>query len=152
MSSVQAFLAEATRQAADQLIAAFERIPEDKREWSPIGGARTALDQLAECAILTGVTAELVEGRAWPAESANAYMEDKSKLVQDAAAIAPLLAKNTARVVAAIGTVTDSELEQKIDTAFGPMSWQQLITYPYWNMSYHLGQINYLGSMLGCLA
>jgi hypothetical protein len=28
----------------------------------------------------------------------------------------------------------------------------QMITYPHWNMTYHEGQINYIASILGCLA
>ncbi len=31
------------------------------------------------------------------------------------------------------------------------MTVAQIASYPYWNMCYHEGQINYIASMLGCL-
>jgi hypothetical protein len=31
------------------------------------------------------------------------------------------------------------------------MTLANIIAYPYWNMSYHEGQVNYIASMLGCL-
>ena len=151
MSSVQTFLAGATKQASDDLIAAFERIPADKQAWSPMGSARTALDQLAECALLTGVTAQMVESRAWLTEIANSYPQDKQNLLKEPEKIKPLLAENAQRMAAVVAGVTDQELAQSISTAFGEMTWSQIVTYPYWNMSYHQGQINYIASMLGCL-
>jgi len=41
------FLSTATQKAADDLGAAYLRIPEDKRGWSPEGKARTALEAMA---------------------------------------------------------------------------------------------------------
>ena len=43
-NTLQEFLATATQKAADDLDAAFLRLPEEKRAWSPDGKARTALD------------------------------------------------------------------------------------------------------------
>jgi len=33
----------------------------------------------------------------------------------------------------------------------GNQSLAEVMAYPYWNMSYHQGQINYIASLLGCL-
>lgn len=152
MSTLQTFLADSTKKAADDLLAAFDRIPADKQSWSPMGDARTALDQLAECALLTGVTAQTVESRKWLDDIVNSYPQDKQKLLETPEKIKPLLQANTQRMAAAVGAVTDQELAQSVSTAFGEMTWSQIVTYPYWNMSYHQGQINYIASMLGCLS
>lgn len=151
MSNLQAFLAGATKQAADDLIAAFERLPEDKRAWSPMGDARTALDQVAECAILNGFSAIALESRSWSDEAVKSYPAEKQRVLADPASITPLLVKNTDRAIAAIATMTDDELTRTVQTSFGPMTWDKIASYPYWNMKYHEGQINYIASMLGCL-
>lgn len=151
MSSLQTFLAGATKQAADDLISAFERIPTDKQAWVPMGDARTALDQMAECAVLTDITGQMVESRTWLADVASSYPGEKEKLLKEPGTIGSVLAKGTERMIAAIATVSDEELDRSIPTAFGDMTWSRIISYPYWNMSYHQGQINYIASMLGCL-
>jgi len=39
----------------------------------------------------------------------------------------------------------------EVQMPWGMMTLAQIISYPYWDMSYHEGQINYLASMLVCL-
>ncbi|MCW3097449.1 MAG: hypothetical protein JWL77_3067 [Chthonomonadaceae bacterium] len=150
--SLQAFLIPATRKAAENLEAAFLRIPEDKRAWKPMDSARTALDQAAEVAILTGHTADLVAGRKWTMGSDfSAYEKAKAELSQDWPGIQALLKTNLAKMVAAIEGVPDADLTASIEMPWGPMTLAEIMAYPYWNMAYHEGQINYIASMLGTL-
>lgn len=146
---LQEFLAGATKKAAADLEAALLRLPEDKRGWSPKGSARTALDQCAECAILNGSTAELIQSRTWKADfDFAAFERSKNELAQDWPALKALLDENTAKVVAAIRAVPDEDLNVAIETPFGMMTLTQILSYPFWNMSYHEGQINYIASLL----
>jgi hypothetical protein len=150
--SVQQFLADSTKEAASELMAALERVPEDKRAWSAMGDARTALDQVAECALLSGWTADVIRDRAWPETmDMEGYFKEKARVAQNPAGIGALLQENTEKAVAAILGLSDEELGATVQTSFGPRTWLQMATYPYWNMSYHQGQINYIASMLGCL-
>jgi uncharacterized damage-inducible protein DinB len=150
--SLQAFLIPATQKAAENLEAAFLRIPEDKRAWKPMDKARTALDQAAEIAILTGHTADLVAGRQWTMGSDfSAYEKAKAELSQDWPGIQALLKTNLAKMVAAIEAVPDADLPASIEMPWGPMTLAEIMAYPYWNMAYHEGQINYIASMLGTL-
>jgi len=150
--SLQTFLAQATQKAADDLKAAVLRVPEDKREWSPLDKARTALDQAAECAILTGSTADLIAARVWSMGSDfSEFLKQKAELARDWDAIQTLLQQNTERVIEAIRAVPEEDLENIIDMPWGPMTLANIMAYPYWNMSYHEGQVNYIASMLGCL-
>lgn len=48
---LQRFLSQAGEKAAGDLEAALRRLPEDKWAWSAGGNARTAIDQVAECAL-----------------------------------------------------------------------------------------------------
>ena len=127
-------------------------MPADKRNWSPQGDARTALDLVAECAILNGSTVDIIENRTFPADfSQPEFQRAKAELSQDWNALQSLLQENTTRVVARIRTVSNEELSVEVEMPWGPMNMTQIISYPYWNMSYHEGQINYIASMLGCL-
>jgi hypothetical protein len=151
-TTLQTFLTRATAKAKDDLVTAFNRLPEDKRDWSPMGNARTALDMMAECAILNGSTADMIKAKAWTmGDDFSEYMNAKAELVKDSAKVLALLEENTARAIAAIGEARDGDLDIEIHMPWAPSSLAQVMAYPYWNMCYHEGQINYLASMLGCL-
>jgi len=150
--SIQQFLADSTKQAADELLAALKRVPEDKRAWSPMGDARTALDQVAECALLNGWTADVIRDRAWPQTmDMEGYVREKARIAQNPQEIEALLEGSAAKAIEAILGLSNEELGASVETSFGSRTWLQMATYPYWNMSYHQGQVNYIASMLGCL-
>jgi hypothetical protein len=147
--TLQAHLATMTRKAADELSAAFLALPEDKRVWNPNNKARSALDQMAECAILNGYTATLIETQKWDAANMDAFMQAKSSLVAEGwEACTALLEENTSKVIVAIGAAPDDALSVKIQMPWGAQMMSEIIAYPFWNMTYHQGQIYYIGSML----
>ena len=120
-----------------------------------MGQARTALDQMAEVAILNGRTAELIQTKTFGADFSSAMMDfqqRKVELAKDWNALKAMFDENTAKVVDAISRVAGEDLPTQIEMPWGPMALEQIISYPYWNMSYHEGQINYIASMLGCLS
>ena len=100
---LQDFLADATHKASTDLTEAFLRVPEDKRTWKPGDTARTALDQVAECALLNGYAAELIQTRQWAMNRFDTYRQEKAEaegLGWDH--LRELLEKNTSRVADAI--------------------------------------------------
>jgi len=150
-NTLQEFLVTATPKAAAALETALLRLPEDKRNWSPMGDARTALDMIAEVAMLNDI-AEMVRNRAFPTDfDMDDYLEMKAALIGNWGKLQPLLHSSTAIAVETIATVPSEDLGIEIQMPWGPYSIAQIIAYPYWNMSYHEGQINYIASMLGCL-
>ena len=151
-NTLQGFLAAATKKASADLAAALLRVPEDKRAWSPQGNARTALDQVAECAFLNGYTADLIQTRQWPTGGFDAYLRAKDEIVaQGWDHIHALLEANTDRVIAVLRAVPETALNDGIAMPWGTQTMAEIIAYPYWNMTYHEGQINYIASMLGRL-
>ena len=150
-NTVQEFLADATLKAATDLEAAVLRLPADKRGWSPMGEARTALDQVAECAMLNGGLADLLHTRTMEGFDFAEYERAKTALAQDSDAAVSALRENTAKAAGAIRAVPDADLGIEISLPWAPMTLRQIIAFPSWNMAYHEGQINYLASMLGCL-
>lgn len=148
---LQEFLGRATRKGAADLEAALLRLPDDKRDWSPMGGAaRTALNMVAECAILNGGTIEMIQTRAFLADfDMTAFNRAKTELAQDENALLSLLHENTEKVITALDAVAEEDLNVEVSMPWGPMTLAQVMAYPFWNMSYHEGQINYIASLLG---
>lgn len=151
-NTLQDFFVVATQKAANSLAAALLRLPEDRRGWSPESTARTALDQVAECAILNGYTADLIRTGQWAASAFDTFPGEKSAAVAlGADRLNALLQENTQKAIDALRAVPDDALNRDVAMPWGSQTLAEIIAYPYWNMTYHEGQINYLASMLGCL-
>jgi|SRR5579883_2282332 len=147
-NELQNFLAAATKKAADDLIAAIERLPEEKRNWKPLDKGRSALDQAAECAILNGATAQVIQNRAWQEGfDFQEFERAKEELAGDWNRLKALLEENAAKAVSAIQNVPDDALTTSVAMPWGNMTLAQIISYPFWNMSYHEGQTNYIASI-----
>src|SRR5436309_304523 len=128
-NSLQTFLAEATRTAAKDLEAALFRLPEDKRNWSSMGKARTAMDMVAECAILSDPT-EIVRTRSFPSGfDFAAFGQSKADLARDWIAVHALLMKNVESAVATIESVPDEDLGIEVGMPWGKMTLAQIISY-----------------------
>lgn len=148
-NTVQETYAAAALKASDALAAALLNLPEDKRAWQPGGKARTALDQVAECAMLNGYTADLIATHEWQVNDFEAFFRDKAALA--ALGWEPVQARlqeNTKRVAEAIRALSDRDLEIEVETPWRKQTLAEIIAYPHWNMSYHEGQINYIGSLI----
>jgi uncharacterized damage-inducible protein DinB len=146
---LQEFLGRTARKAAADLEAALLRLPDDKRDWSPMGGARTARDMVAECALLNGGTIQMIQTRAFIADfDMTVFSRAKRELAQDENALLSLLHENTEKVAVVIERVDENDLNVEVPMPWGPMTLAQVMAYPYWNMSYHEGQINYIASLI----
>ena len=149
--NLQTFLINAIPKATQDLETALMRLPEEKRLWNAGGDARSALDMVAEIAILNGTTADTLQNRGFGDFDWAAYAHKKAELAQDWPALKSLLDANTARVVEVIRALPDEALSVEVQMPWGAMTLAQLASYPYWNACYHEGQINFIASMLGCL-
>ena len=147
--TLQEFFVTATRKAMTDLEKALTSLPEDKRNFSPGGSARTAADMAAECAILNGITAQVVVERKMAADfDYNEFTKTKDTLARKPEVLHTLLHSSTEKFIAAINSVPDEDLSVEIELPWGKMTIAQILAYPYWNMSYHEGQIYYISSLL----
>ncbi|RYX84054.1 hypothetical protein EON83_11985 [bacterium] len=145
MSSLQSFLADSTIKAATTLETALLKLPEDKRNWKPAKDARSALDMVAECAIMNNSVIHMINGGDFPSDWAYIYYKDQiAALCEDWPTLQNLLHENASKVAEVILAIPSADLNHREDLA-------DILSYPYWNMSYHEGQINYLAALLGCL-
>jgi len=149
--TLQEVLAASTQKAADELTKAFLNLPEDKRDWSPDAKARTAMDQMAECAVLNGYTADLIKTKVWPSTGYPAFAAEKERLSTSWDILHAMLEENTEKLIETIKSVPDADLEIVIEIPWGSRTMPDTLSYSQWNMTYHLGQINYIASMLGVL-
>jgi hypothetical protein len=137
---------------ADELVAALNRLPADKRTIVPMGKARSAMHQMAECALLAGASVDMLVAKAWTmSDDFTEYETAKAKLEVDEAACLALLKENVAKLVETIKSYPTEDLDVTIPMPWGPQTCAEVAAYSYWNMYYHQGQINYIASMYGCL-
>jgi uncharacterized damage-inducible protein DinB len=148
LTPLHQFLTTATQKAAEQLEAAFLQLPEDKRHWSPGGAARSAIDMMAECALMNDLT-NLIATRALPKDFDYAkYRQMNTELAGDWDTLRAKLHENTALGIAALQTVPASELADTVEMPWATYTLAEIMAYPYWNMSYHEGQINAIAAQL----
>ena len=116
-----------------------------------MGNARTALDQVSECAMLNGGMANLLHTRTMEGFDFEQYERTRATLQQDTDALLSVLRENTAKAAAAIRAVPDANLDDQIQLPWGLLTARKSSRTRLYNMSYHEGQMNYLASMLSCL-
>jgi hypothetical protein len=157
--TVQSVASERILKASDALILALEATPEDKLHWKPMDVGRPVLNQVIECAfanmrwqaiielractsIPNEVTAKIKAGFVAKIESGSWAGETVKQALRDA----------TRQLSNSILAVPDDDLSIDIEM---PAPWSETyrlvdcFNHPYWNMVYHLGQINYIQTLLG---
>ncbi|MEO7715293.1 MAG: DinB family protein [Capsulimonas sp.] len=152
--SMQTFLADSCKATCENLIAAVLNLPEDKRLWSPAPTSRSAINLIAECALGNAYTAELIETSKWPDGTLEDFIQAQTELTNgEWETLEALLRSNTERFCTAVRDLPDDRLNEIVELPLGrfagkyPISFT--VSYCYWNMSYHEGQINYIASILG---
>ena len=140
-NTLQDFLADSTVKAAQDLEAALLQLPNEKWNWSAGGQARSALNMVAECALMNGRAVGMIQEQDFPGDFAFIeYRREIAELCLDWPRLQKLLHDNTALVAQVIRAAPSEEAREKSDILF----------YPSWNMSYHTAQINFIAAMLGC--
>lgn len=127
------------------LTKAVEAIPEDKLDWKPAEGSRTIRQLVSEIVMMPDYIAQALEQRAVPPyeEISNQY---------SAMSISELLAKlpeNAKTLEKAMKNFPESDYEETLEAPWGTWTYFQTLSYPYWNMMWHTGQINYIQTMYG---
>ena len=145
---LQEFFIEATRKAAADLETALNNLPADKRNDSIGGQARSAMNMVAECAVMNSGTADILVTKQMAEFDFAQFMQTLEALAKDESAALALLHSGTEKFVAALSSVSDDDLSVEVKMPWGPMTLAKIIAYPYWNMAYHEGQINFIASVM----
>lgn len=152
MVTVQELAAQQNLTAATYLEKALIAMPQDKRTWSVLEQGRTALDVTAECARINHFVAKALIAFGMPGFSGQPETPPDPNTVAVENHIAALSDSVQAMNNSLAGFPSD-RLADAITLPFGPngmtMTFAQFALVGYWNMSYHLGQINFIQTLYG---
>lgn len=125
---------------------------EDKLEWKALDEGRTVLGMAQECAqsaLWFAIMLEKRTGTPFP-------MDDYPKMQAERAAWSlddceRIMQENTERLAAATRATPDEDLEQVLTLPWGDIkaSLADIMAYHYWNVTYHLGQVNFIQTLYG---
>jgi hypothetical protein len=143
-------MAKSTREVANGLERTFLAMPDDKQVWKPLDQGRSALDQIAECAVINAWSAQLLRDRVVPPLDGEAFGKACSELDTGDKAVAALRA-NTESLASAIESVPDDALEVELQFPWDekPCTLAEAMLTAYWNLTYHIGQTNYIQTLYG---
>ncbi len=133
--------AEATQDAVNPIIRAFEATPDDRKTWKPLEIGKNISDQLLECASGNLYLAEGLRNFAMPAE----YPEPTAASPEEALAIFKASVED---VVSAIEGFPEDRLEELIQLS-KPTPFRKLMLFSQRHMQYHAGQISYIQTLYG---
>jgi hypothetical protein len=130
--------------------------PADKRNWAPMGAARTTMDVIQECAeALERITKFMKTGqfdRPTP-EARAARAEALKKNPPKFEDLKTRLQKAAEAYAQAIEKFPEERWTEMVPSPFPSLGQQMplgtLLGIPVFNMVYHWGQINYIQTMLG---
>jgi hypothetical protein len=143
-----------TQQSAEDFIRAIRAIPEDKLNWKVLDAGRSPMDLFQEVAQAPTYPIGMLEKRSAPDFNPETF----GKLKEARAAWDTLdkcetaLRENLTSLFAAIRAFPDEDLSHEIDLPFAEnlrRSMADIMAYPYWNNSYHLGQISFIQTLYG---
>lgn len=156
MGNFQDQAAKMTRDAVESLLRAASFVPEDRLDWAPMGAARTVRDMLAECitsaeGVAVMLTTDFIQGRVGRAQ----FQDRRTQILENyptLKGLSDLARAKYAELYAVIQNTPDGRLEQEFRLPFAPdkpFTGVDMLFNAYWNLVYHLGQVNYIQMMLG---
>ena len=121
----------------------------DKASWSPLEKGRTALNQVAECALITGGCIGIIQSKSVPEINWEEFGKAQSALAADSDAAFAALESNTTGLVAALEGLSAEDALVEVTMPWGETyTLAGLADVVYWNNTYHEGQINYIATLL----
>jgi len=127
------------------LFTAAKAMPADKFDWKPETTTRSAHELVLECVTMVGLSAGFLTTRTMPA-----YEEEMAKYAgKPLEEMETMVKESAAKLYTAIRAFPDAELEVSVDMPWGKTTYFEAISYPYWNIMYHTGQINYIQTLYG---
>jgi hypothetical protein len=142
-----------TEKAKNYLLNTFSFVPDDKLNWSPAPGARSALQLVAHCGMANQAFVGPIKGEDifFPdgVTDIRGWMREGEAAITDRGQAVKLLEESTAAAIAAIDSVTPELLEHSPNSPFGPMPvpfWMGLLAI---HMNAHACQIDYLQTIWG---
>lgn len=142
-----------TDKAAADFERALDGLPEDKLEWKVLDAGRTALDQYQEIAQSPTYVIPILKNKSmgdFNPESFQKIRQERADWTK--ADCKRILRENLDKFYEVVRNYPDEDLTVEIDLPFAEgmrQSMADIMAYPYWNLSYHLGQIAFIQTLYG---
>jgi hypothetical protein len=127
------------------LLDAIKAVPSDKLDWKPDQARRSAHEVCVEAVTMLATSTSTLTTRVL-AEYEEVGKANATLTIEELCAKAE---KDAEIFYEALRAFPESDFEKTIDAPWGTMSFFDVMTYPYWNMMWHAGQINYIQSAYG---
>jgi hypothetical protein len=141
-----------TENAGNYLVHFAKTTKEEKLDWKPLDSGRSALDQLQECAETPLLFAAVLQTGGFPemspeaAEAAKAEKASWTTVDQ----CAEKMSENNKVLFDAIRNYPNEDMSNEMTMPWGEVATAaDVMTYQYWNLVYHQGQINYIQTLYG---
>lgn len=138
------------RRQIDSFFEAVHAIPADKMEWQPSPNSRSVLDQLQEVATVFASLPEAVTAR--KLDFTPEMMEEwqaKRRQLTDVPELEKMTREGTEKLIEFIQSFDANGLGDPVEMPWpGDFRVADMMSYHYWNMAYHEGQIYYIGTLL----
>jgi len=127
------------------LFTAAKAMPADKFDWKPEETSRSAHQLVVECITMLALSAGFLTTREMPSyEEESARYEGKS--VEE---LEKMGKENAEKLYKAIRAFPDADLGVSVELPWGKSTFFQAMSYPYWNIMWHTGQLNYIQTLYG---
>lgn len=148
---IQEHVISVTRTAGDEFFRYASAVPEDRLEWRPLDTGQSVLSMAREIAMTPQWAIDVMSGTESTEEERNAgFAEMKSW-----GSIAECRSQFQSRLDRWASYVTDLPDSKLSDTRWLPYSggrdhtYLEMLEYPRWNCTYHLGQVAYIQTLYG---
>lgn len=150
----QNHMIDVTRAAAKEAFKYAKAVPADKIDWKPLDLGRSVLDQCREMAMCGGWAVDIIDGKEqpeWNEETMAAIEREKEqwKTVEDCEAEC---GRRLEKLFKLFGEISDERLAETKWLPFDggrDFTVAEMMDYPRWNFTYHLGQIAYIQTLYG---
>ena len=156
--SAKSIIKRSIEESVDALFTNARAIPADKLSWKPAEGTRSVLEVCQECAQAAGWATAMIVDRAVRLEVGVDMTEDSFADSQKERASWTTLDEcervcrdRTAKLLKAIDEFPEGDMDQTLFLPFTEKDhpYWDIMMYPYWNATWHTGQIAYVQCMLG---
>lgn len=150
---LQDYMIEVTRAAAQEAFRYAKAMPADKLDWRPLDSGRSVLDQCREMAMCSTWCEEIVDGKQHDHDEASAAAAQAE--MESWATIEACEAESDRRLESLFAVFAAMPDERLAETRWLPydggrdFTMQEMMDYPRWNFTYHLGQISYIQTLYG---
>jgi len=150
----QDYAATSTKTAMEEAFKYAKKVPADKLEWKPLENGQSVIDMCRELAQCSDWAHMLVSGLPMPefTPEAAAAMKAETSQWTTVEQCEEIATEKMAKLFELFDTVSDERLKE---TRWLPFSGgrdftiMEIMEYPRWNATYHLGQVGYIQTLYG---